>query len=326
MLLPHAAAHGLDIIRLVAPTTDDARLPHGAGRQSGFVYYVSITGVTGTRTASAEDLADAIPRIRSATDLPIAVGFGVRTPAQAAEACARRRRRRGRLGADRHARRQPGRKGAPARDRSAVCSTRCGPRRGAAVRQRMPWLRVPSPGRLASHASAGRADALAHRISSARRSAPCSASAKCRRTSGSMPGLPADDLPPRLAKTLKVCPHCGHHMRATRRGAARLDLRRRQLHPHRASQGAGRPAALPRRKRYTDRLQRSAREDRAATTPSWSAHGTIGGQQAVVAAMEFEFIGGSMGAAVGEGIVAAARLAMLQEAPLIVSPPRAARA
>ena len=53
---------------------------------SGFVYYVSITGITGTRTASGAELAAAMPRIRRVTDLPIAVGFGVRTPEQAAEA------------------------------------------------------------------------------------------------------------------------------------------------------------------------------------------------------------------------------------------------
>ncbi len=53
---------------------------------SGFVYYVSITGITGTRTATAEHLAAAIPRVRAATSLPIAIGFGIRTPAQAAEA------------------------------------------------------------------------------------------------------------------------------------------------------------------------------------------------------------------------------------------------
>ncbi len=86
LLVPHAAAHGLDIIRLVAPTTDDARLPLVLNGSSGFVYYVSITGITGTRSASAADLAAAIPRIRRVTDLPIAIGFGVRTPAQAAEA------------------------------------------------------------------------------------------------------------------------------------------------------------------------------------------------------------------------------------------------
>lgn len=84
LLLPLAAEHKLDVIRLVAPTTSDERLPLVLAGSSGFVYYVSITGITGTRTASAEDLARDIPRLRRATDLPIAVGFGVRTPEQAA--------------------------------------------------------------------------------------------------------------------------------------------------------------------------------------------------------------------------------------------------
>ena len=85
LLVPHAAARGLDIIRLVAPTTDDARMPLVLNGSSGFVYYVSITGITGTRSATAEDLAANIPRIRRVSELPVAVGFGVRTPAQAAE-------------------------------------------------------------------------------------------------------------------------------------------------------------------------------------------------------------------------------------------------
>ncbi len=84
LLLPGAAANNLDVIRLVAPTTTDERLPKVLAGSSGFVYYVSITGITGTRTATAEDLARDIPRIRRFTKLPIAVGFGVRTPAQAA--------------------------------------------------------------------------------------------------------------------------------------------------------------------------------------------------------------------------------------------------
>jgi tryptophan synthase alpha chain len=70
----------------VAPTTDDIRLPLVLDGSSGFVYYVAITGITGTRSASSEHLAAAIPRVRKATNLPIAIGFGVRTPAQAAEA------------------------------------------------------------------------------------------------------------------------------------------------------------------------------------------------------------------------------------------------
>ncbi len=84
LLLADAAANGLDVIRLVAPTTSDSRLPLVLAGSSGFVYYVSITGITGTRTASAADLARDIPRLRAVTDLPIAVGFGVRTPEQAA--------------------------------------------------------------------------------------------------------------------------------------------------------------------------------------------------------------------------------------------------
>jgi tryptophan synthase alpha chain len=86
LLLPYSNANGLDFIRLIAPTTDDKRLPHVLNGSSGFVYYVSITGITGTTSATAEHLQTAIPRIRRATDLPIAIGFGVRTPKQAATA------------------------------------------------------------------------------------------------------------------------------------------------------------------------------------------------------------------------------------------------
>ena len=84
LMLPAMQVNGLDLIRLIAPTTSDERLPKVLDGSSGFVYYVSITGITGTRTASAADLARDIPRIRRVTDLPIAVGFGVRTPEQAA--------------------------------------------------------------------------------------------------------------------------------------------------------------------------------------------------------------------------------------------------
>ena len=88
MLAPFAKAEEIDIIRLIAPTTDEARLPYVLEGSSGFIYYVSITGITGTRSASAADLSANIPRLRRFSDLPIAIGFGVRTPAQAAEAAA----------------------------------------------------------------------------------------------------------------------------------------------------------------------------------------------------------------------------------------------
>lgn len=86
VLAPFAKANGLDIIRLVAPTTSDKRLPYVLSHASGFVYYVSITGITGTRSATTHDLEEAIPRLRKVTKLPIAIGFGVRTPQQAANA------------------------------------------------------------------------------------------------------------------------------------------------------------------------------------------------------------------------------------------------
>ncbi len=77
-------AEGISLIRLTAPTTDDARLEVVARRTSGFVYYVSVAGVTGTKEADAEAVAPAVARVRAATGLPVAVGFGIRTPERAA--------------------------------------------------------------------------------------------------------------------------------------------------------------------------------------------------------------------------------------------------
>lgn len=70
---------GLNFIRLATPTTDDKRLPAVAANTSGFIYYVSITGITGTAQASAADLAPDIARIREATGLPVVIGFGIST-------------------------------------------------------------------------------------------------------------------------------------------------------------------------------------------------------------------------------------------------------
>ena len=79
-----AGRAGLDFIRLATPTTDLRRLPKVITNASGFVYYVSITGITGTRSASTDAVEAAVKRLKQATDLPVAVGFGIRTPEQAA--------------------------------------------------------------------------------------------------------------------------------------------------------------------------------------------------------------------------------------------------
>ena len=71
---------GLNFIRLATPTTDDKRLPKVMQNTSGFVYYVSITGITGAAAAQAADVAPEVARIKVASNLPVIVGFGVRTP------------------------------------------------------------------------------------------------------------------------------------------------------------------------------------------------------------------------------------------------------
>ena len=75
-----AQAAGLNFIRLATPTTDDNRLPKVLQNTSGFVYYVSITGITGAAEADSGDVAPEVARIKAQTDLPVIVGFGINTP------------------------------------------------------------------------------------------------------------------------------------------------------------------------------------------------------------------------------------------------------
>ena len=119
-----------------------------------------------------------------------------------------------------------------------------------------------------------------------------------------------------LEKNRKVCTACGHHMRATAperlrwtfdEGYTRIELPKAPADPLRFRDS----------QRYPDRLK-TARDTTHLDDALLVAHGRIGGHPAVVAVMAFEFMAGSMGAAVGEGIVAAARLAVLQDAPLVI--------
>ncbi len=81
---PALRAAGIDFIRLATPTTDAARLPKVLSGASGFVYYVSVAGITGLQQAAQTSIESAVAKLKAATPLPIAVGFGVRTPEQAA--------------------------------------------------------------------------------------------------------------------------------------------------------------------------------------------------------------------------------------------------
>lgn len=84
----HLRAHGLHMIFLAAPTTDSTRLPRVIEHASGFLYYVAVKGVTGTKSADMAEVGKAVAEIRQSTDMPVGVGFGIRTPDQAAEVAA----------------------------------------------------------------------------------------------------------------------------------------------------------------------------------------------------------------------------------------------
>lgn len=84
-----AQAAGLDFIRLTTPTTDDQRLPTVLNGSSGFVYYVSVAGVTGAGAATMDHVEQAVARLRRHTNLPLCIGFGIRTPEHAADVARR---------------------------------------------------------------------------------------------------------------------------------------------------------------------------------------------------------------------------------------------
>jgi tryptophan synthase alpha chain len=83
-LKPHADANGIDTVLLTAPTTDDKRLPAVLKYSAGFVYFVSVLGITGTKSASEEAVREHVARIKRHTALPVGVGFGIKTAEQAA--------------------------------------------------------------------------------------------------------------------------------------------------------------------------------------------------------------------------------------------------
>ncbi len=120
-----------------------------------------------------------------------------------------------------------------------------------------------------------------------------------------------------LDANLKVCPQCGHHMRPTALERLTWTFDDGVFSRIELPKVPADPIKFRDQKRYTDRL-REAREKTGLEDAIVVAHGSVGGQRMVVAAMAFEFMGGSMGSAVGEGIVAAARLAVLQDSALVI--------
>lgn len=122
-----------------------------------------------------------------------------------------------------------------------------------------------------------------------------------------------------LEKNLNVCQHCGHHMRLGARKRFELLFDDREYTVIELKSPIADPLKFRDRRKYSDRLKDSQSEtgDKDAILV---AHGTMGGNKAVIAAFDFAFMGGSMGMAVGDGLLSAARLAVMQQAPLIVIP------
>ncbi|NFV80862.1 acetyl-CoA carboxylase, carboxyltransferase subunit beta [Magnetospirillum aberrantis] len=122
-----------------------------------------------------------------------------------------------------------------------------------------------------------------------------------------------------LEKALNVCQHCGHHMRLSVKKRLEMLFDDGKYTRIELPKAAEDPLKFKDQKRYTDRLK-DTRAKTGETDAIVVAHGKMGGLAVVIAAFNFDFQGGSMGVAVGEGIVAAAELAVLQDAPLIVIP------
>ncbi len=123
-----------------------------------------------------------------------------------------------------------------------------------------------------------------------------------------------------LEASLFVCHACGHHLRLVPQKRLAMLFDDGNFSRIELPKTIADPLKFRDRKRYSDRLKEAHASNGANGDAIWVAHGTIGGVPAVVAAFDFTFMGGSMGIAVGEGLLAAARLAVLQEAPLIVIP------
>lgn len=122
-----------------------------------------------------------------------------------------------------------------------------------------------------------------------------------------------------LEKNLRVCPHCGHHMRLNSADRLKMMFDNGEFQSIELAEVPSDPLKFKDRRKYTERMK-EAQNKTGLNDALTVAHGKMGGLNVVIAVLDFSFMGGSMGVAVGEGLVTAARLAVVQDAPLIVVP------
>ena len=253
LCLPALAA-GVNFIRLATPTTDDARLPAVLANTSGFVYYVSIAGITGTRAVVSADVTPAVERLKRHTDLPIAVGFGIKTPEQAAEIARSADAAvvgsslvdhvKANLDAD-------GKAGPELVDRLLGFVGELAEGVRHARKRRLNMIALPTAARRPMNWITNFVRPKIRALVT-KTEVPDNLWEKC-------PSCQAMIFHRELKANQKVCPHCGNHMRIGPGRASRGDVRRGATTK---SSSCRRPPADPLKfrdsKRYTDRLKEAA--------------------------------------------------------------------
>ena len=295
-----ARAHGLDFIRLATPTTDDRRLPAVLQNTSGFIYYVSVAGITGQKAAVAEMVAPEVARIKRRTDLPVAVGFGIREPEQAAAI-------------------------AGIADAAVVGSALVD-----LVTRNLDAAGRPTPELVpAVHAKvrrAGRRRARGAAMSWLTDYVRPKIRALYTREKPEVPENLWHQCPScermifhrDLDANQRVCPHCDHHMRVgpDYRFASLFDegsWQRLEM-----PEGPADPLQVPRPEEVRRPPEGGAGQDQGGRRARGGPRAGSTACRSVIAVMNFEFMGGSMGTSLGEGFVAAAPRAVKERAAFIV--------
>ena len=283
---PALRGAGVDPIRLATPTTDAVRLPAVLEGASGFVYYVSVAGITGKQQATNSSIASAVAAIKARTPLPVAVGFGIRTPEQAAAVAA-------------HA------DGVVIGSAIVeIVAAHGGDAAGPVSRLYSRHIRRHQEARMSWISSVR--NALSFVVP--KKDSPDNLWHKCK-------GCGQMVFAKELEDNLWVCPTCEHHERIgpVTRFEQILDPGFTIVPMPKVPED---PLKFRDSKRYTDRIK-AARAQTGEGDALVTARGTIDGRAAVVGVQDFAFMGGSMGLAVGEAFVRGVENAIERNCPYV---------